>query len=95
MRILKDFAQGTAEWHAARREMITGTALADVMGTRWAQIQLQAELISECGTEQTKQFRSTPEMDRGNAEEPFAIRAFEERYGKKVESVGFCISSSP
>lgn len=72
--------------------MITGTALADVMGTPWARLQLQSELIAEHGTMQTKSFRSTPEMDRGNAEEPFAIRAFEEKYKKKVERVGFCVS---
>ena len=80
------------EWHASRREMITGTALEDVMGGPMAKLQLIAELIAETGTEQTKQFRSTPEMERGNAEEPFAVRAFEERYNKKVEKVGFCIS---
>lgn len=92
MKILRDFQQGSMEWHASRREMVTGTALGDVMGTPWARLQLISELIAETGTEQTKQFRSTPEMERGSAEEPFAIRAFEERYKKKVERVGFCIS---
>lgn len=92
MKILKNFDQGTQEWHASRREMITGTALEDVMGTPWNRLQLQSELIAEAGTEQTKQFRSTLEMERGSAEEPFAIRAFEEKYKKRVERVGFCVS---
>lgn len=92
MKILKDFAQGTQEWHRERREKITGTTLEDVMGTPLKKLQRQASLIAEAGTEQTKQFRSTPEMERGSAEEPFAVRAFEERYQKKVERVGFCVS---
>lgn len=80
------------EWHNLRRGRVTGTALADVMGTPWARLQLIAELIAEEGTEQTKQFRSTPEMERGSAEEPFAVQAFAARYNKKVDRVAFCVS---
>lgn len=92
MRLEKSFEQGTKEWHDIRRGRITGTALQDVMGTPWNRLQLISELVAEEGTEQTKQFRSTPEMERGSAEEPFALQAFQERYNKEVERVGFCVS---
>lgn len=62
------------------------------MGTSWSRLQLIAELIAEEGTESTKIFRSTPEMERGTAEEVFAIKTYEQRTKQKVEKVCMCIS---
>lgn len=93
MRVIKDIEQGTKEWHDLRRCRITSTKLEEVMGTPAARLALIAELIAEEGTEQSKIIRPTPEMERGTAEEIFAIKRFEEKYGKKVEKVTMCISS--
>lgn len=83
--------QGTKEWHDARMCKVTGTKLGAVMGTPAARRALIAELIAEEATEQSKVFNTTAEMERGNAEEVFAIRAFEDRTGKSVDRVGMCI----
>lgn len=91
MKIL-DVEQGTAEWQAARRCSITGTKLKAVMGTAESRRALIAELIAEEATEQSKVFRTTDEMERGNAEEIFAIKAFEKKTGKTVVRPGICIS---
>ena len=87
-----DMEQGTKEWENARRCKITGTKLAKVMGTPYSQLELIAELIAEEGTEQTKNFRKTEEMERGTAEELFAIKLFEKETGKKTKEVGICVS---
>lgn len=83
--------QGTKEWHESRMQKVTGTKLDAVMGTAGARRALIAELISEKATEQTKAFVTTAEMERGHAEEIFAIRAFEDKTGKKVDRIGMCI----
>lgn len=90
MKIL-DIEQGTPQWHDARRCKITGTKLKSVMGTNDARRSLIAELIAEEATEQSKIFRSTPEMERGTAEEIFAVREFEKRTGKIVGRIGMCV----
>ncbi len=92
MIIINHFEQGTKEWHDHRRGKITGTKLDDVMGTQLARIQLIAELIAEEGTEQSNIINPTQEMERGNAEEDFAIKLFEQQTGKTVERVGACQS---
>lgn len=83
--------QGTKEWHDSRMCKVTGTKLKSVMGTAEARRSLIAELIAEEATEQSKAFVTTAEMERGNAEEIFAIRAYEAKTGKKVERVGMCV----
>jgi len=92
MKIIENLEQGTAEWHQARRGKVTGTKLKRVMGTQWDRVMLTAELIAEEGTEQSKIIRANTEMERGTAEEPFAIKAFEFKTGKDVEVVGACVS---
>lgn len=85
-----DMEQGTAEWHEARRCTITGTKLQHVMSKGSARRGLIAELIAEKETEQSKAFVKTHEMERGNAEEQFAINLFQKQTGKKVDQVGIC-----
>lgn len=84
--------QGTKDWHETRRCRVTGTKLEDVMGTSLARVQLIAELIAEEATEQSKVSAITSEMERGKAEEIFAIKEFEKRTGKVVDNVGICVS---
>lgn len=94
MKIL-NLEQGTKEWHDARRCIVTGTQLEDVMGTTEAQIALIAKFIGEEATEQSKILMPTPEMERGTAEEVFAIKEFEKVTGKKVGRVGMCLCETP
>lgn len=84
--------QGTPEWHAARRCRVTGTKLDNVMGTPLARVQQIAELIAEEATEQSKIIRPTEEMERGTAEEEFAIQAYEKQIGSKVKRGGMWVS---
>lgn len=84
--------QGSPEWIASRRCMVTGTKLKFVMGGGEGRRGLIAELIAEEATEQAKEFTTTTSMDRGNAEEPFAVKEFEKRTGKTVDRVGLCVS---
>lgn len=93
MIILANVEQGTPEWHAGRREAVTGTKLKDVMGTPYAQVKLIAQLIAEAGTEQSKIVKLSHEAERGSAEEAFAIQAFEKMTGKTVARPGICVSS--
>lgn len=92
MLVINDIEQGTAEWHDARRCKISGTKLKKIMGTALNRFELIAELIAEEGTEQSNIMRPTQEMERGSAEEVFAIKLFEKQTGKKVEQVGLCVS---
>lgn len=90
MKIL-NVEQGTSEWHEARRCKVTGTKLQSVMGTGSSRRSLIAELIAEKETEQSKILTPTAQMERGNAEEEFAIKKFESITGKKVDRIGMCI----
>lgn len=92
MKILDGIDQGTVEWHAARRGMVTGTKLQDVMGSALDRVNLIAEMIAQEATEQSKVIRVSAEMERGSAEEPFAVAAYEQSTGSKVDRVGFCVS---
>ena len=90
MKIL-NLEQGSQEWHEARRCTITGTKLQAVMGTLEAQTTQISELIAEKGTELTKEIRMSAEMERGNAEEDFAVKKFEDKTGLTVDRVGMCV----
>lgn len=85
--------QGSPEWHTERRNRITGRKLDKVMGGSTAQFGLICDLIAEEATEQSKIIRASAEMERGNNEEPFAIKMFEGMTGKKVDRLGLCISN--
>lgn len=84
--------QGTQEWHEARRCMITGTKMDSVMGTSLDKLMLVCELIAEEATEQSKVLKPTAEMERGNTEEIFGRKHFEDITKKKVTQIGFCKS---
>lgn len=83
--------QGSLLWHKNRIGKVTGTCLKDVMAKKAdARASLLYDLIAEEGTEQQKFSRPSAEMERGNAEEVFARKAYEEKYGVKVEETGMC-----
>lgn len=93
MMLVTGIEQGSYEWKQTRRGLVTGTRLGSVMGSSWDRLQLIAELIAEEGTESTKESRTTPEMERGSAEEPFAVQAYQDQTGLKVDRVGMIIST--
>jgi hypothetical protein len=72
--------------------MLTGTKLADVMGSNLDQVMLICELIAEEGTEQVKEMKATVEMKHGTEEEAPAVAFFENKTGKKVERIGLAKS---
>lgn len=92
MIVYKDLEQGSHEWLQARLIKITGTSLDEVMGTPYAKIKLVCRLIAEELTEQAKSFKASAEMERGSAEEIFAIKRYEKEKGIAVDRVGFLLS---
>lgn len=93
MKTYRNLQQGTKEWFEMKLGKITGTVLADILGTPKAREGCLAEILSE---------RLTPEVDvehmhenamaRGTRLEPEALAAFEYVTGKQVERVGYCES---
>lgn len=92
MKIINNIEQGSMEWINLRIGKVTGTSLADVMGSSLERTMLIAELIAEEGTESAKATRPTPEMERGSAEEIFAIKTYEKRFKKKIDRICMCFS---
>lgn len=90
--IILTYEQGTEEWKEARRELITGTRLADALGSPAKQESLINELIAERLTGQTKEIFSSPAMQHGTEAEEYAIREYEQMTGEMTEQVGLCIS---
>lgn len=84
-----DVEQGSTEWLKARIAMITGTRLSEVLGTPKARKTLIYELIAEELTNTFPDAYVSPSMERGNIEEPFAVREYEKRRGVKTHKIGF------
>jgi putative phage-type endonuclease len=91
MRII-EVEQGSPEWLEARLGKVTGTRLAAALGTPRAQETLINELIAEQVTELINETPVNAAMQRGTDEEPFAVKAYEKKYGVKTKEVGFCVS---
>lgn len=91
MKIL-EMEQGSPEWHKARVGTVSGSNLKNVMGTKAAYEKFKNEIIAERITERRKETRSSEEMQRGTAEEPFTRADYIKKSGKKVEEFGLCIS---
>ena len=90
MKILKS-EQGSDQWLKDRLCVITGTRLGAVMGTPKAQDTLINELIAEYLTGKSKETYKSANMQRGNDEEQFAFKQYEEQTGIKIESFGVCL----
>lgn len=83
--------QGSLEWKKIRLGKVTGTRLKSAIGTKIVQKTLITELIAEVETEQPKEKKSSPVMERGTSEEEFAIKRYEQLTGAKTEAVGLCV----
>lgn len=90
MRII-EAEQGSLAWKKSRLGVITGTRLKAVLGNRKAQLTLISELIAEVETEMPKNINVTQVMERGIAEEDFAVIKYEKLTGEKTEVIGFCL----
>jgi len=89
MKIHRDLTQGTEEWFKKKLGVITGTVLADIMGTPYKKGEVLYELVAERLTENVDtEYESA--MARGTRLEPEAVAVFEYITGKKIERVGFC-----
>ena len=87
MRIIS-VEQGTAEWHAVRAGVITGTGLKNAC--KKDATDYIYELIAETVAPTEEQWANAA-MERGTELEPLAIEAYEAETGELTEEVGFCL----
>lgn len=91
MKIL-DLKQGTEEWKLARMEKISGTRLADAVGTKVKQEALLNILIAEALTSSPKELYANGAMEHGMEAENYAVDEYESKSGNLTEQVGLCVS---
>lgn len=86
-----DIAQRTPEWHEWRREGISATSCAVIMGENpdKTPLELWQEMV---GLVEPVDLSVIPQVKRGVKLEPLALQAFEEKYGKMA--LPFCAESS-
>ena len=82
--------QRSDEWLALRKGKVTGTVAKRIMGTKLTNEECFYELLAERLSIDEEEDESA--MDRGVRLEPDAIQKFREVTGKKVETIGFCVS---
>jgi putative phage-type endonuclease len=87
-----NYEQGSPEWIAARIGKISGTRLADAIGTSAKQESLINELIAEKLTGERKENYVNLSMAKGSEAEEFAIQEYELKTGEITEQVGICVS---
>tara|TARA_R110000850_G_scaffold18946_3_gene58054 strand:+ start:739 stop:1359 length:621 start_codon:yes stop_codon:yes gene_type:complete len=87
-----DVEQKSLEWLKARHGNVTGTSLGSALGTPAVQKTLLYSLVADRMTEVQINDLSTPAIDRGNEQEPFAIRATEDETGIKFTETGLLLN---
>lgn len=95
MKIIKEFEQGSAEWHSVRLGMITASRMSDVLSkgrgkapSKTAETYM-IELIAERLTGEAKPFFENEAMRHGSETEPQARAMYELVSGNEVEEVAF------
>nr|WP_237143861.1 YqaJ viral recombinase family protein [Pseudomonas fluorescens] len=86
-----DIAQRTPDWHEWRREGISATSCAVIMGENpdKTPLELWKELV---GIVEPADLSVIPQVRRGVKFEPLALQAFEDKYGKMA--LPFCAEST-
>lgn len=84
--------QGSLEWKESRLCKISGTRLADAIGTPLKQEDLINNMIAEFLTGESKEIFASQAMMLGTEAEAFAIDEYECYTGEITESVGICQS---
>jgi len=89
--------QKSAQWFAARRNIPTGSSLANIVTPKGAATKSGAretykhQLLYQRITGKTIEHSPTKAMERGNELEPEARKWFEMNHNAKVREVGFCL----
>lgn len=91
MKIL-NIEQGSPQWEQARLEKISGTRIADAIGTPARQETLINELIAEKLTGVKKECYVNSAMAKGIEAEEHAMEEYELKTGAVVDRVGLCVS---
>lgn len=97
LHVYDDVAQGTDEWHALRRGIVTASVIDTLITTKTMKPAtndtsraLTAHLVAERITGYTEPTFVSADMERGNFDEPFARGLYSEHYAEVTE-VGFMI----
>lgn len=97
LQVFNDIAQGTDEWHALRRGIVTASVVDLLITTKTLKPaandtsrSLTAHLAAERITGYTEPTFVSADMERGNFDEPFARGIYSEHYAL-VDEVGFMV----
>ena len=96
-----EIEQGTDEWHAMRRGIITASVVGQLITPKTVKVAsndysraLTAQLVAERITGRTEYVHVNADMERGNLSEPIARDIYAEHYAP-VEEVGFMLLDTP
>lgn len=98
LHIYRDFIQGSAEWHEARRGMLTASTIGTLITPSTKAVAnndkargLIAAIVAERLTEWTDPEWTNGDMERGHQVEPIARDWYTAHTGRTVEQVGFMV----
>jgi len=97
LQVFDDIEQGTDEWHALRRGIITASVVGLLITAKTIKPasndtsrSLTASLVAERITGYTEPTHTSADMERGNLDEPYAREVYSEHYAEATE-VGFMV----
>lgn len=97
LRVFDDIEQGTDEWHAIRRGIVTASVIKDLITAKTLKPAvndtsraLTASLVAERITGYTEPVHVSADMERGTLDEPYAREIYSEHYAPVTET-GFMI----
>ena len=97
LHVFDDIDQGSDEWHAQRRGIVTASVVGLLITTKTLKPasndtsrSLTAQLVAERITGYTEPMHVSSDMERGTLDEPYAREIYSEHYAEAVE-VGFMI----
>lgn len=97
LQVFDDIEQGTDEWHAIRRGIITASVVGQFITAKTVKPAnndtsraLTASLVAERITGYTEPTHTSADMERGTLDEPYAREVYSEHYAEATE-VGFMV----
>ena len=97
LQVFDDIEQGTDEWHAIRRGIITASVVGLLITAKTIKPasndtsrSLTASLVAERITGYTEPTHTSADMERGTLDEPYAREVYSEHYAEATE-VGFMV----
>ena len=90
-KFLDDFEQGSAEWLAVRAGHLTGSRMADILGSQKPRLTYARELVAERLSGDAKRSMGSKSMQWGTDSEGLARQEYEIRTGNFVRKVGFAL----